>query len=81
MKGKPATPHTVVGGSFDSSYTMKSTVEAEDVPASARTMTIAGTWLGPCAADQRPGDIVSPALPNGARLNILGLMEWKGPLF
>jgi hypothetical protein len=81
MKGKPATAHTVVSGSFDSSYTMTSTVEAEEVPASARTMTIAGTWLGPCAADQRPGDIVSPALPNGARLNILGLMKWKGPLF
>jgi hypothetical protein len=60
---------------------MTSTVEAEDAPVSGRTTTIAGRWLGPCVADQRPADVVSPALPNGARLNILDLMKWKGPLF
>jgi Protein of unknown function (DUF3617) len=78
-KGKPATAHTVASGSFDSAYTITSTVQSEDVPASASTMTVAGTWLGPCAADQRPGDIISPALPNGARLNILDMIKAKSP--
>ena len=79
MNGKPATAHTVVSGSFDSAYTMTLTVQAEDVPVSARTQTITGTWLGPCAAEQRPGDIISPALPNGARLNILNMIKAKSP--
>jgi Protein of unknown function (DUF3617) len=78
MKGKPATAHTVVSGSFDSAYTMTWTVQGEDVPGMT-TMTLAGRWLGPCAADQRPGDIVSPALPNGARLNILDMIKAKSP--
>jgi hypothetical protein len=79
MKGKPATAHTVIRGSFDTAYTMTLTVQAEDVPVGARTQTVAGAWLGPCAADQRPGDIVSPALPNGARLNILDMIKAKSP--
>src|SRR5215813_12128820 len=74
MNGKPATAHTVVTGSFYSTYTMTVTVQAEDVPVSARTQTVTGTWLGACAADQRPGDIISPALPNGAKLNILDMI-------
>ena len=79
MNGKPATAHTVVSGSFDSAYTMTLTVQAEDVPVSARTPTVTGTWLGPCGADQRLGDIVSPALPNGGRLNILDMIKAKSP--
>jgi hypothetical protein len=58
MNGKPATAHTVASGSFDSAYTMTVTVQAEDVPVRARTLTVTGTWLGPCAADQRPGEII-----------------------
>jgi hypothetical protein len=79
MNGKPAAAHTVASGSFDSAYTMTVIVYAEDVPVRVRTKTIAGTWLGPCAADQRPGDIVSPAFPNGARLNILDMIKAKSP--
>ena len=63
MNGKPATAHTVDSGSFDSAYTITLTVQAEDVPVRARTQTITGTWPGPCAADQRPGDIISPPCP------------------
>jgi Protein of unknown function (DUF3617) len=77
MKGKPATAHTVVSGSFDTAYTMTRTVQGEDVLPSERAVTIAGTWLGPCAADQRPGDIVKPAFPNGGRLNILDMIKAK----
>jgi Protein of unknown function (DUF3617) len=78
-KGKPTAAHTVVSGSFDSAYTITSTWQGEDVPRSE--LNLAGTWLGPCAADQRPGDIVKPALPNGGRLNILDMKKAKGPLF
>jgi hypothetical protein len=77
VKGKPATAHTVVSGSFDSAYTITSTVQGGDEPRSE--MTVAGTWLGPCAAGQRPGDIVKPALPDGARLNILDMIKGKSP--
>jgi len=79
MAGKPATAHTVVSGSFDSAYTMTWTVQGEDVPGSPMTVTVAGTWLGPCAADQKPGDIIKPVLPNGARLNILDMIKAKSP--
>lgn len=77
MKGKPATAHSAISGSFDSAYTMTVTVQAEDVPVGVRTLTVAGTWLGPCAADQRPGDNIKPA--HGARLNILEMIKAKSP--
>ena len=80
IKGKPATAHTVVNGSFDSAYIMTEALQGEDVPRGAMTMTIAGTWLGPCAADQRPGDIVKPAFANGGRLNILDMIKAKSPM-
>ena len=80
IKGKPATAHTVVNGSFDSAYMMTETLQGEDVPHGAMTMTIAGSWLGPCAADQRPGDIVKPALPNGRMLNLLDMYKAKSPM-
>lgn len=78
--GKPATVHTVVTGSFDSAYTMTWTVQGrDDLPAAVTTRTVAGTWLGPCTAGQRPGDIVKPVLPNGAKLNILDMVKAKSP--
>jgi hypothetical protein len=54
-------------------------VQAEDVLPSEMAVTIAGTWLGPCAAGQRPGDIVKPTLPDGGRLNILDMLKAKSP--
>jgi hypothetical protein len=70
--GKRSTALAVVSGSFDSAYTVTTRIVAgESLP--GRTMTTAGTWLGPCAAGDRPGDVVSPGLANGARLNILDL--------
>jgi hypothetical protein len=65
--GKPATAHSVVSGSFDSAYTMTVTAQSEDLPGGKMTMTMEGKWLGPCTADQKPGDIV---MSNGAKINI-----------
>jgi hypothetical protein len=80
VKGKPATAHTVISGNFDSAYTMTSTVRGEDVLASMRNVTAAGTWLGPCAAGVRPGDIVNPVFPNGGKLNVLDMIKAKSSL-
>jgi hypothetical protein len=66
--GKPATAHATITGSFDSTYTMTVTSQSEAIPASNMTMTIGGKWLGPCTADQKPGDII---FSNGRKLNIL----------
>jgi Protein of unknown function (DUF3617) len=66
LAGKTLTSHVVVTGSFDSDYTMTVTSQGEAVPA-GRTTIISARWLGPCAADQRPGDVI---MPNGMKMNI-----------
>jgi hypothetical protein len=65
--GKAATAHSVVSGSFDSAYTMTVTAQSEQIPAGKMVMTMEAKWLGPCAADQKPGDIV---MSNGMKINI-----------
>jgi hypothetical protein len=65
--GKAAAAHSVITGSFDSAYTMTVTSQSEDLPGGEMTMTMEARWLGPCAADQKPGDIV---MSNGAKINI-----------
>jgi hypothetical protein len=65
--GKTATAHSVVTGSFDSAYTMTVTSQSEDIPGGKMIMTMEAKWLGPCTADQKPGDIV---MGNGMKINI-----------
>ncbi len=72
MAGKPRTAHTVITGSFDSSYNMAITSESEGQP--TRTVNVEAKWLGPCPADQKPGDII---MPNGVKMNVLEMT--KGP--
>jgi len=72
LGGKPATAHAVITGSFDGAYTMTVTSQSEAVPGSDLTMTIDGRWLGSCAPDQRPGDMI---FSNGRKLNILEMMQ------
>jgi hypothetical protein len=67
VAGKPATAHSVVTGSLDSAYTMKVTAQSESLPSGRIVMTMDGKWLGPCAADQKPGDVV---LSNGVKVNV-----------
>jgi Protein of unknown function (DUF3617) len=71
MAGRPRAAHTVITGSFDSAYVMTTTREDEN--ASSRVITVEAKWLGPCAADQKPGDTV---MPNGTKMNVL---EMRGP--
>ena len=70
--GKSATSHSEVTGSFDSAYTMKVTSQSEGMPGGKMTMTMAAKWLGPCAADQKPGDMI---VGNGMKMNILEMQK------
>ncbi|HZR71363.1 DUF3617 domain-containing protein [Bradyrhizobium sp.] len=73
FNGKPASAHAVVSGSFDSAYTMTVTAEGVDLPATRMTMD--AKWLGACAADQRPGDVV---MAGGVKVNIPDLQKRAG---
>jgi hypothetical protein len=70
--GKPATAHAVVTGSFDSAYTMTVTSQSEDIPGGKMIMTMEAKWLGPCTADQKPGDMI---MSNGRTINILEMKK------
>jgi len=66
--GKSATAHAVITGSFDSMYTMTVTSQSEVAPSNNMTMRMEAQWLGPCTADQKPGDLI---FGNGVKVNIL----------
>ncbi len=40
------------------------------------TMTLSPKWLGPCAADQKPGDMI---IADGRKINILEARKGGGP--
>jgi len=65
--GKTATSRAVITGSFDSAYTMTVTSQSEAMPGGAVNLTIVAKWLGPCAKDQNPGDVI---MPGGMKINI-----------
>jgi len=67
---KPASVHAVVSGSFDDAYTMTVTSEGGDLPVAK--MTMEGKWIGACAADQKPGDVV---MANGVKVNVPDLQK------
>jgi hypothetical protein len=76
VAGKTVTSHIVVNGSFDSNYTMAITSEGGALPA-PRTITLEAKWIGPCAADQKPGDTITS---NGVKMNIVDMQKLKrGP--
>jgi Protein of unknown function (DUF3617) len=72
VAGKTATAHTVITGSFDSAYTLTTTAQGEALPGGGMAVTVDARWLGPCEADQKPGDMI---LGNGIKLNILELRK------
>jgi hypothetical protein len=68
------TTHSVITGSFDSAYTVNVTSKREGgkpvpgmPPGGSMQMTIAAKWLGACAADQKPGDMI---MSNGMKVNV-----------
>jgi Protein of unknown function (DUF3617) len=80
------TSHAVVTGSFDSAYSIKVNSKREGGPAlpagvpgagGESTMTIAAKWLGPCKADQKPGDMI---MPNGMKMNVLDMPKMPGTM-
>lgn len=68
VAGKTRTSHIVITGSFDSTYTMTLASQGEGAPAGSRSMTMAVKWIGACAADQKPGDMI---MADGRKMNIL----------
>jgi hypothetical protein len=78
FNGTTMTSHSEVIGDFNSGYSVKVTSHNEGAPAGAprdTDMTLQAKWLGPCPADQRPGDIV---MPGGFRMNITDMEKLKG---
>ena len=66
------TSRAVVTGDFNSAYTVKMNSKREGGPAipgmpAETNMTIEAKWLGPCKADQKPGDII---MANGMKMNV-----------
>jgi Protein of unknown function (DUF3617) len=72
LAGKTATSHAVITGSFDNAYTMTVTSQSDALPGGKMAMTVVAKWLGPCAPDQKPGDLI---MGNGAKMNILDMQK------
>ena len=77
------TTHAVVTGNFDSAYTVDVQSKREGgrpapgMPADGSShMTITAKWLGPCAAGQKPGDVV---MANGMTMNMLEMQKMQPP--
>jgi hypothetical protein len=71
VAGNTTSHHMVITGNFDSGYTVTMTNQVQGSPA-PRTVNMTAKWLGPCAAGQRPGDMI---LPNGKTINILDMQK------
>jgi hypothetical protein len=76
------TTHSVVSGDFNSAYTVKVASKREGgtappgMPADGTSnMTMEAKWLGPCKADQKPGDMI---MANGQKMNIGDIQKLRG---
>ena len=76
------TSHAVVSGDFNSAYTVDVTSKREGgrplpgvAPGGETHMAIAAKWLGPCAAGQKPGDVI---MSTGMKMNVLDLQKMGG---
>lgn len=72
-----ATSHAVMSGDFSSAYRMesKSTYSPPLMGRAEGTSVMEAKWLGPCKADQKPGDMV---MGNGMKMNVLEMMAGRG---
>ncbi|AMM24413.1 DUF3617 domain-containing protein [Variovorax sp. PAMC 28711] len=68
-----ATTHAVMTGDLSSAYRMESTSTYKPpfMGKNEGKMTLDAKWIGPCKADQKPGDTV---MPGGVKMNILEVM-------
>lgn len=79
-----STSRGVVTGDFNSAYTVKMTSKREGGPnipgmpaGGTDTMTIEAKWLGACAADQKPGDMI---LAGGQKMNVRDLQNMQNKM-
>ncbi|TAK48332.1 MAG: DUF3617 family protein [Xanthobacteraceae bacterium] len=72
-----STSHAEITGDFNAAYTVtvKANVEGGPMPGPS-TMTVEAKWLGPCKADQKPGDIMVPAM--NMKMNIKDMQTLRG---
>jgi hypothetical protein len=73
IKDKTLTTHVVITGSMDSAYTTTATTAAEG-EAGKMSTTTTGKYLGACAADQKPGDVIV----GSRKLNVLDVIKRGG---
>lgn len=76
------TSHAVVTGDFNSAYTVqinstrKGGPQTPGLAANGEShMKIAAKWLGPCAAGQKPGDVM---MGNGMKMNVFDIQKMNG---
>lgn len=73
--GVTMTSHAEIIGDFNSAYTMKVSSKHTGPGMSRDTnVTVEAKWLGACAADQKPGDII---MPGGVKMNVKDLEAMK----
>ncbi|MBN8979896.1 MAG: DUF3617 family protein [Rhizobiales bacterium] len=75
--GMTSVSHMEVTGDFNSAYTIKMTSQNSGGPAGMPhdvATTMEGKWLGPCKADQKPGDMI---MPGGVKMNIKDLQKMR----
>ena len=78
MAGMSTTSHSVLSGDFQSSYSTVITSDITGAPKGMPThsvMTQQATWVGECAADMQPGDIM---MPGGRKLNMGAMKKMLG---
>jgi hypothetical protein len=70
--------HTEVSGDFNAAYTVTVTGHNSggpaDIPADMN-MTMTVKWIGPCKADQTPGDMI---MPGGMKMNVKDMQKMRG---
>ena len=76
IAGMSITSHAEITGDFNSAYTVKTTSHADRGGAARDTTAIIDAkWLGPCKADQKPGDVI---MAGGMKMNIKDMEKLKG---
>jgi len=69
------TSHIEIAGDFDSAYTVNITGHNSGGPAilpADTNVTMQAKWVGPCKADQTPGDMI---MPGGIKVNVKDLQK------
>jgi hypothetical protein len=77
VAGIASTSHTEISGDFNSAYTVKVSSHHSGGPAAVprdNDMTMNATWIGPCKAGQKAGDII---MPGGLKMNIKDMQKLR----